>query len=187
MKKQDAKNPQSENLDKPKNEKKKLSRKTIVWINVIASALIVIVVPILIFLLAFYNPRLSWHGFTIANYKDYSAIGAVAFDSVEETATAYAAEGGKTYNKKLAGFINDNEYREIEFVNKKGKIVKQNAYLVHFDSYQHYSFMTFSTKKNQPFIDREFYSYSYQLSTDGKGGRIYFTNSHYSDDGLYTR
>ena len=168
-----------------KKTKKKLSKKQFILINVLVSAVIVIAVPILVLVLRNHKPRLNWDGFTIANYSDFSAIGAVDFNTGDETATAYAAKSGKSFNTKLAGFISENECREIEFVNKKGKTVKQEAYLVHFDYYKNYSFMTFTTKKNHPFIDRDYYTYSYQLGFDGKNGYMYFDYPNHALDENY--
>ncbi len=114
------------------------------------------------------DKRLNWNGLSIANFEDYTGIGAVSFASQSTSKATYADEGHHNGKMKLAGFKEDNSCVEIEFEDDKGNIEKQNAHLLHFDAYTRFTLLSFTTDKNQEFVVSDKYNYricSYRRSS----------------------
>ena len=179
MKKQDTKKLQPENTEKVKKEKKPLSKKAKIWIS-IGTALVFVVACVGTLLAVLLSPKLRWHGLSIANFDSYVGIGAASFGKSETaSAVAYAsADGAGKKDMKLAGITKDDMCLEIEFVNDKGKKVKQNANLVLFDAHDYFSFMVFSVDKNQEFLLKNNYRYSYSYG-DSRIGYMNLDNEYW--------
>ena len=134
---------------------------------------------------------INWDGLTIANFDSYSYMGVSA---TQETPTAknmslskatrlarpLADSNGVSADElikdsapeepvKLVGITDAGKCEEMQFVNKKGDVSKQNAHLIRLDTYNRYSFAIFSTQSSE-YIDTSWgvehdemeYSFSHQ-------------------------
>ena len=125
------------------------------------------------------SKKISLHGASIANFENYTGIGAVSFGG-SSTSKAVYADNGETYknNIKLAGFNNDT-CEEIEFINKHGQKQTQKAKLLHFDAYTNFTLFSL-TYKNYGFIGYDDYYYE-MLDTN----RFSFTSTSDAYDDSY--
>lgn len=157
---------------KQPKEKKPLSKKAKIWIA-LSTAFVFVASAVAVVLVLVLSPRaLNLHGLSVANYENYTGIGAASFDeSKGATAVAYAS-GGKAGKEdmNLAGITKDNKCEKIEFENDNGKITKQNARLIHFDAYDKFTFFTLTTNKKYEFIEKPtqtYDNYGYDFDSNG--------------------
>ncbi len=125
--------------------------------------------------------KLNLHGLSIANFEDYTGIGAVNFGGGSISKAVYADNGrSHAKNVKLAGF-NGGHCEEIKFKDDKGKVKKQKAKLLHFDAYTNFTLFSL-TYKNYNFVGNDDYYYE-MLDTN----RFSFTGTSeaYDDSYLY--
>ena len=102
--------------------------------------------------------KLNWNGLSIAGFDDFVSIGAVSF---EDKNIVYADEKNNSPKMKLAGFDADGVCKQITFEDEKGKKSKQKANLLHFDAYENYTIVSFTTNKDIDFVNLDSYYYTY--------------------------
>lgn len=141
-----------EKQEKVKKEKKPLSKKAKIWIA-LGTAFVFVVACAGTLLAVLLSPKIKLHGLAIANYESYKGIGAASFGETAENVAYAASEGSGKKDMKLAGITKENQCREIEFENDKGKIVKQNTRLIHFDAYDKFTLFTLTTNKKHNYVE----------------------------------
>ena len=117
---------------------------------------------------------INWDGLTIANFDSYAYMGVSATQESPNAQNMSLSKASRLANPlaesdvrageiiiqdsapeepvKLVGITGSGKCEEMQFVNKKGKISKQNAHLIRLDTYDRYSFAIFSNKTDD-YID----------------------------------
>lgn len=156
MKKNKPESEQEVVENKTKKEKKPLSKKAKIWIACVTAGAFVFASVATLLGVLLSKKRMNWHGLTIANYQNYTGIGAASFGGGSGSkAVAYAgneSDSGKD-KMKLAGITKDNTCEQVEFVNDKGKTYKQKARLIYFDSYDKFTLFALTTNSKYEYFE----------------------------------